>query len=49
MIGAIIMEIMETIKYWICMGQDIKSEAGTYDIILDLTDEMEPKYSIVRL
>jgi CubicO group peptidase (beta-lactamase class C family) len=29
-------------------GEDIKIEAGTYDIILDFTDEAEPKYTISR-
>ena len=29
-------------------GSNIKTEAGTYDIILDLTDETKPKYSILK-
>jgi CubicO group peptidase (beta-lactamase class C family) len=29
-------------------GKDIKIEAGTYDIILDLTDEADPKYNISK-
>lgn len=29
-------------------GRDIEIEAGTYDILLDLTDEMEPKYAISK-
>jgi CubicO group peptidase (beta-lactamase class C family) len=29
-------------------GKDIEVEAGTYDIILDLTDEMEPGYTISK-
>jgi CubicO group peptidase (beta-lactamase class C family) len=29
-------------------GKDIEIEAGTYDIILDLTDEAQPKYSISK-
>lgn len=30
-------------------GKDIEVEAGAYDIVLDLTDEMEPVYSISKL
>jgi CubicO group peptidase (beta-lactamase class C family) len=30
-------------------GGNIKVEAGTYDIILDLTDEAKPRYSILRV
>jgi CubicO group peptidase (beta-lactamase class C family) len=30
-------------------GKDIEVEAGRYDIILDLTNEMEPSYTILRL
>lgn len=29
-------------------GDNIKVEAGTYDIILDFSDEMKPKYSILK-
>ncbi len=29
-------------------GENIKIEAGTYDIILDLTDEAEPKYTMSK-
>jgi CubicO group peptidase (beta-lactamase class C family) len=29
-------------------GENIKIEAGTYDIILDLTDEAKPKYDIIK-
>jgi CubicO group peptidase (beta-lactamase class C family) len=29
-------------------GENIKIEAGTYDIILDLTDETKPKYSVLK-
>jgi hypothetical protein len=29
-------------------GKDIKIEAGTYDIILDFTEEFNPKYSVTR-
>jgi CubicO group peptidase (beta-lactamase class C family) len=30
-------------------GKDIEVEAGTYDIILDLSDAMEPKYTISKI
>lgn len=29
-------------------GENIKIEAGSYDIILDITDEAKPKYSISK-
>lgn len=30
------------------LGEDIKVEAGNYNIVLDLTDEAKPKYSISK-
>ncbi len=48
MTGILIMQDNGNDKVLDMHGENIKIEAGTYDIILDLTDEAEPKYTMSK-